>query len=493
MTNDSMAIYSVDQIRQIEQLAYKEDKLTEYELMKRAGAAAYQVLKKRWPDAQNIKVFCGGGNNGGDGYVLALLAAQDKKQVQVIQLGHHHDLKNPALQAQRDCITAKIEFIQYTDKIDFNADVIVDAIFGIGLNSAVDGVFAHAINIINFSKIPVLAIDIASGLQADKGIVQSVAVHANLTITMLGLKLGLFTGVGAAFSGLVECANLEISPTIFSQVSPIAQCLTKHIISENLPHRLRNANKGNYGHVLIIGGDYGFPGAVHMAAEAALRVGAGLVSVATRPEHIAVISATRPEIMCHAIHEAHDLTKLLERATVIIIGPGIGRSTWSEQLFKTAIAVDKPMLIDADGLFWLGDYHLSNQNWVLTPHPGEAANLLNTTINAIQSDRLAAATLLQQQFGGVAVLKGSGTIICDNKNLPTVCPYGNPGMASGGMGDVLSGVIGGLLAQNLVPEIAAKVGVLIHALAGDFAAKEGERGLLASDLMPYLHKLVNPD
>ena len=256
---------------------------------------------------------------------------------------------------------------------------------------------------------------------------------------------------------------------------------------------MKDSHKGHYGHVLIVGGDYGLPGAANMAAEAAIRVGAGLVSVATRPEHIAVISATRPEIMCYAIHAADNLTKLLERATVIIIGPGLGRSTWSEELFKTVVAANKPMLIDADGLYWLADYHLANQNWILTPHPGEAANLLSTTNDAIQSNRLMAATILQQQFGGVAVLKGSGTIICDNQYLPAVCPYGNPGMASGGMGDVLSGVIGGLLAQGLTPEIAAKLGVLIHALAGDFAAKEGERGLIATDLMPYLRKLVNPE
>lgn len=493
MSQDLMPIYSTSQIRQIEQLAYTEDKISEFELMKRAGAASYQVLKKRWPEAQNIMVFCGNGNNGGDGYVLALLAALDKKHVQIIQLGHHHNLKNPALQAQRECFAANINIIPYTEDININTDVIVDAIFGIGLNSKVEDVFAHAINKINSSKIPILSIDIASGLQADTGVVLGVAVKANVTITMLGLKLGLFTGSGAAYSGLIECTYLEISPSLFSSVSCSAEYLSKNIISEYLPHRMKDAHKGHYGHVLIIGGDHGMPGAVHMAAQAAARVGAGLVSVATRAEHVTMINTTQPEIMCHAIHEADDLNKLLDRATVIIIGPGLGRSPWSEQLFKKAVEANKPMVIDADGLYWLGDYHLSNQNWILTPHPGEAAFLLNTTIDAIQSNRLLAATLLQQQFGGVTVLKGSGSIICDNQSLPAVCPYGNPGMASGGMGDVLSGVIGGLLAQKLAPEIAAKLGVLIHALAGDFAAKEGERGLLATDLMPYLRKLVNPD
>ncbi len=494
MPNNAAAIFSTTQIRQIEQLAYAEDKLTEYQLMQRAGNAAYQALKKQWPNAQNITVFCGHGNNGGDGYVLANLAAQDNKNVKVILIGDHNNLKNPALTAKQDCAKTAAEFIPYSDAIQLTADVVVDAIFGIGLNSTVEGVHLNAIKMINNSHIPVLAIDIPSGLHADKGIPQGIAVHAQLTITLLGLKLGLFSGEGPAYSGLIQLDDLAISPKIIANIPAIAQCLDQQLIKHYLLPRQRDAHKGHFGHVLIMGGDYGFPGAAHMAAEAAARVGAGLVSVATRPEHIAIISATRPEIMCHGIHEMHELTKLIERATVIVIGPGLGRSTWSEQLFKIAVAANKPMVIDADGLYWLGDYHLANQNWILTPHPGEAANLLNTTAMAIQSDRLASATLLQQQFGGVVILKGAGTLICDNQYVPSVCPYGNPGMASGGMGDILSGVIGGLLAQHYSAENAAKLGVLIHALAGDAAAKEnGERGLLAMDLMPFIHKLVNSE
>lgn len=494
MPNNLTAIYSTTQIRQIEQLAYSEDKLTEYQLMQRAGNAAYEALKKQWPNAKNIIVFCGNGNNGGDGYVLARLAALDYKHVQVIQLGNHDQLKNPALQAQQDYAKTAASITPFSDSIQLSADVIVDAIFGIGLNKNVEGNYFNAIKMINDSQIPVLAIDIPSGLHADKGIAQGIVVRAQLTITMIGLKLGLFTGSGTAFSGEIICTDLNLSSSIYKKVSPIAQCLNQQLITQYLLPRQRDAHKGHYGHVLVVGGDYGYPGAAHMAAEAAARVGAGLVSVATRPEHIAVISATRPEIMCHGIHELQDLTKLLERATVIVIGPGLGRSTWSEQLFKSVIAANKPMVIDADGLFWLGDYHLANQNWILTPHPGEAAHLLSTTSIAIQSDRLASATLLQQQFGGVAVLKGAGTIICDNSLLPSLCPFGNPGMASGGMGDILSGVVGGLLAQGINAENAAKLGVLIHSLAGDYVAKEmGERGLLATDLMPYIHKLVNPE
>lgn len=493
MHNNAVAIYSTTQIRQIEQLAYSEEKLTEYQLMQRAGNAAYQALKKQWPHAKKIVVFCGMGNNGGDGYILAGLAAQDYKQVQVIQLGNHDQLKNPALQAKNDCEKTAASIMPFSDSMQLTADVIVDAIFGIGLNKNVEGIYFSAIKMINDSHIPVMAIDIPSGLHADKGISQGITVRSQLTIAMLGLKLGLFTGAGSAFSGEIICVDLNLPHSIYAKISPIAQCLNQQMIPQYLLPRERDAHKGYYGHVLIVGGDYGYPGAAHMAAEAAARVGAGLVSVATRPEHITIISGTRPEIMSHGIYEVHDVTKLIERATVIVIGPGLGRSTWSEQLFKTAVEANKPMVIDADGLYWLGDYHLANQNWVLTPHPGEAAQLLSTTSASIQSDRLASAILLQQQFGGVVVLKGAGTIICDNSYKPYLCPFGNPGMASGGMGDILSGVIGGLLAQGFSAENAAKIGVLIHALAGDYAAKEmGERGLLAMDLIPFIHKLVNP-
>lgn len=492
MQNLPTTIYNTEQIRELEQLAYTECKLNADELMQRAGQAAYDQLISQWPKAKRIVVFCGNGNNGGDGYVLARIAAENKKEVQVFQVGDHSHLKGPAFNAAKKCEATNIDITPYTVNSQFAADVIVDSIFGIGINHDVTDIFATAIHAINSSTIPVLSIDIPSGLHADFGTVLGVAVHATFTITMMGLKLGLITSAGPAFCGEIYCADLQLPDQLFSKVAPIAQRLDKSLISHLLKPRLRDAQKGNFGHVLIIGGDYGMPGAARMAAEAADRVGAGLVSVATRPEHVAVVSSMRPEIMSHGIKEINEIEPLLERATVVVIGPGLGRSLWSEALFKMAIAANKPMLIDADGLFWLADYHLSNDKWIITPHPGEAARLLNMSIAAIQSNRLAAAALLQQQFGTVAVLKGAGTIICGNSFVPAVCANGNPGMASGGMGDVLSGVIAGLLAQGINAENAAQLGVLIHACAGDLAARDGERGLLATDLLPYIRKLVNP-
>lgn len=258
-----------------------------------------------------------------------------------------------------------------------------------------------------------------------------------------------------------------------------------------LTPRVREAHKGLFGHVLIVGGDYGMPGAVRLAAEAALRCGAGRVSVATRSEHLDVIACGRPEIMVHGINSAQGLEPLLAKATTIVIGPGLGQSPWSKGLFYKVLEAPQAKIVDADGLNWLAQNPSTSSHWVLTPHVGEAARLLQTEIDAIQMNRAQAVYQLQEKYNGVVILKGADSLICTEKTL-RVCQAGNPGMASGGMGDVLSGVIGALLAQGLNLQQAAELGVCLHANAGDLAAQAyGERGLLAMDLMFYLHKLVN--
>jgi hydroxyethylthiazole kinase-like uncharacterized protein yjeF len=257
-----------------------------------------------------------------------------------------------------------------------------------------------------------------------------------------------------------------------------------------LTPRKRDAHKGDFGHLLIVGGDYGFSGAVLLAALAALRIGAGLVSVATRADHAKMLNLTRPEIMCHAVSSFADLRGLLEKATTVLMGPGLGQSGWSQELFSHLIECEQPLILDADGLNLLAKKNYKKNNWVLTPHAGEAGRLLNKNSGEIQADRLAAVKQLQQKFGGWVVLKGAGSLIAGPDEL-AICTQGNPGMATGGMGDVLSGVLGGLIAQKIPFGIAIQLGVLVHAMAGDLAAKEGERGMIASDLMPYLRKIVN--
>ena len=258
--------------------------------------------------------------------------------------------------------------------------------------------------------------------------------------------------------------------------------------------RARDSHKGDFGHALIIGGDIGMAGAALMAAEACARTGAGKISVATHREHIPAFIASRPELMVHGVESADDLLPLLSLATIIVIGPGLGQSDWSKAMLESVLASNLPLVVDADALNLIAsnDSKPQRENWVLTPHPGEAARLLNTDTQQISTDRPDHARRLQQTFQGVAVLKGKGSLIATPDALYQ-CKRGNPGMASGGMGDVLSGIIGGLLAQGFSPDDAACFGVELHAAAADIAAKQsGERGLLATDLLLPLRTLLNP-
>lgn len=268
------------------------------------------------------------------------------------------------------------------------------------------------------------------------------------------------------------------------------QILNLHTLLESLPERSLEANKADFGRILVIGGDIGMSGAAHLAGEAALRAGAGLVKIATHPQHAATLNVARPELMVKAISEPNDLIPLLEEATHIIIGPGLGQTSWSKGIWDIAIKCQKPMVIDADALNFLAKYPQPLSQAILTPHPGEAARLLNVPIEEIQINRLEAITGLQQKFKSIIVLKGHHTLISDGGEFIYECEQGNPGMATAGMGDVLSGVIGGLLPQSMDALQATCLGVSVHARAGDLAAESGERGLIASDLFPYIQQIL---
>lgn len=256
-----------------------------------------------------------------------------------------------------------------------------------------------------------------------------------------------------------------------------------------LKPRPREFHKGNAGSVLVVGGEHGFWGAPQLAGMAVLRVGAGLVRIAIREGQL-LCNPMHPELMCHGVTAATDLENLFAKTDVVIIGPGLGQSSVAEKLVEAVFQTDKPLVVDADALNLLAKNPIQRENWILTPHPGEASRLLKTTVEKIQQDREASVIKISHLFGGVCVLKGAGSLIA-SRTAMAICKAGNPGMATAGMGDVLSGVIGGLLAQKVPLESAAKLGVLIHALAGDKAAEVGERGMVASDLMPFLRELVN--
>ena len=485
------SLYNINQIRSLEDTATKKYQISAASLMQRAGKAALQVLLTSWPKAKNIAIICGKGNNGGDGHVLARLAKESGLAVTVFQVTPTDKLSGIAKEAAIECQQAKIPLLPFTAEIT-NFDVLVDALFGIGLTESINEKFVSIIEAINDSNIPVLAIDIPSGLDANTGNVLVAAVHASITITFVAPKQGLFTGDAKDYCGIVQCDDLDLPNDAFTSQASTAELSHLPCLLKKLPRRSRTAHKGNFGHVLVIGGDYGMGGAPRLTAEAALRVGAGLISVVTRREHVAIINAGRPEIMCHG---TKNLAALFDRATTIVIGPGLGKAQWGNDLWQFIInnfSPTKQYVIDADALNFLALAPQNKANWILTPHPGEAARLLALTSTKVQTDRFQAASNLQTQFGGVCVLKGSGTLIYDGKNPIQICVAGNPGMASGGMGDILSGMIGGLLAQKLTFSDAASLGVTLHAEAADLAAHEhGERGLTAMDLLPYVQKLLN--
>lgn len=260
-----------------------------------------------------------------------------------------------------------------------------------------------------------------------------------------------------------------------------------------LPPRPMDSHKGRNGHVLCVGGNAGSGGAVMLAAESALRAGAGLVSVATRAQHVAPLLARLPEAMAHAVQDSDELQALLPRATVIAIGPGLGQDEWARELWRQVLGSGTPLVIDADALNLLAAQPRPLHDAILTPHPGEAARLLGTDAAAVQADRFGAAAALAARHGAVVVLKGAGTVVTAPQARPRVIAAGNPGMAVGGMGDLLTGIIAALRAQGLAAFDAASAGALLHALAGDDAACEGQRGLLPTDLLATLRRRVNPE
>ncbi|MDP1603087.1 MAG: NAD(P)H-hydrate dehydratase [Legionella sp.] len=491
MTISSAALYHTSQIRDCEQRAIRDSGITEAELMARAGRAAFVLVQQSFPLAHKIVIFCGSGNNAGDGYVLASLLHNAGYSIVINQYKSPDKLPPSARDAALAALALGIHCHSVDEGIDNDTDLIVDALLGTGLNGRVQEPLVTAITQINESELPVLSLDVPSGLDADTGNVMGVCVRATTTITFIGQKAGMMTLDGPDQCGEIVCNDLNLTVHL-STICPVAEILDSHLSATLLPKRLRNCHKNEFGHVLIIGGGIGMPGSVCLAANAALRVGAGVVTVATKPVYAGQALCGLPEAMIAPIDEASCLLPLINKATVCVIGPGLGLDEWAVQLFRQVIASQLPMVIDASALRILAQSPQEDDNWILTPHPGEAASLLGCRAQDIQADRYHAATQLQAKYGGNVVLKGVGTLVRTSEPLTWLCDRGNPGMASAGMGDVLSGVIAGLVGQGLSLADAAKTGVWLHASAADLAVrKSGERGLLASDLMPYLRLLVN--
>ncbi len=493
--HDLPKVYLGATVRAAEQVAMARFDLDEDDLMARAGLAAWRLLLDRWPQAQRIGIVCGPGNNGGDGYVLAELARASGRHVFVLRPGDEVKA-GPARRAAEAYLQAggDVATFQIDDALP-QVDVWVDALFGIGLHRAIEGAAADLVAALNHDNpAPVLALDVPSGVDADSGHHDGLAVRATVTLTFIAGKPGLYTGRGRAAAGEVVVDTLGLAEHVFDDLEPAARLARPSALPRWFAPRARDAHKGQFGHALCIGGDRGYGGAIALCAEAAHRVGAGLVSAATRAEHVAPLLSRRPECMVRAIDDADALRACLQRASVLAVGPGLGDSDWSAELLHAALAAALPAVFDADALNAMArrDAELLPQA-VLTPHPGEAARLLGLAVQDIERDRLQSARRLGGRFGCATVLKGAGTIVAAPGEIPVIVDAGNPGMATGGMGDVLTGAIAGILAQGWGLFDAAVCGALLHAAAGDAAAHaEGERGLLPSDLFPHLRRLANP-
>jgi len=487
----SQSVFLAEQVRDHEGPAAKRSGITLYELMERAGLATYQQAISYFPKANTFVVLAGVGNNAGDGYVVARLAKQAGKQVTVIAAISDKPLKGDALSAQQAWLEAGGAITADTSAIE-RADIIIDGLLGTGIQSKVREPFSTLIKTANESQVPIVAIDLPSGIHADTGVVQGVAIKAVLTVTFVGIKQGLVTGQGRAQAGILEFNDLGIEDAFLKQTSPTAE-LINYLNQARLPERDNNSHKTSHGKLLCVGGNAGTAGAIRLTAEAALRSGAGMVKVYTHSSSILPVSIGRPELMVTDTN----LISALEWATCVAIGPGLGQDTWSETTFEAVMQYcftnNKPLVIDADALNLMAQHASSFPlaNTVITPHPGEAARLLNCRASDIEENRFHAVKQLARSYTTTCVLKGAGSLIAEN-NQTWVCTDGNPALAVGGSGDVLTGIIAALIAQGLTPQQAACLGVTLHAKAGDIAAeREGERGMLPSDLFAIVRELVN--
>ena len=484
-------LYSAEASRKLDQIAIKDYEIPGYALMTKAGEAVFNLLQDKYPLANRILVCCGAGNNAGDGYVVARLAKKAGFDVDVVSLIDPEELTGDAQKAYQKWKSLGHQLVAFDAELLDRAYVVVDALLGTGLQREIKGQWLSLIRALNEHSVPVIAVDVPSGLSADTGTVFGAAVEADLTLSFIGLKKGLFTHQAADYCGEIYFDSLGVPESVYQQVEVDAVLLNQNELKHYLKPRRHSSHKGTFGHVLVVGGDYGMAGAVRMAAESALRTGAGRVSVVTRPEHVSALLSACPELMVHGIEDSVIPNELLLKATCLIVGPGLGQSDWANNLLGQVLQSNIPKVVDADALNLLTQQDAPRDDWVLTPHPGEAAKLLVGHVQDIQKNRFLSAALLQHSYGGVVVLKGAGSLI-KSQHETAVCPYGNPGMATAGMGDVLTGVIAALIAQGFNLKTAAEMAVLIHAKAGDLVALEGERGLLATDLFVEIRRLVNP-
>ncbi len=492
MNNNYPPIYSTSEIRKGEKVAAKTLGISMYELMERAGKAVFQLITDKYSTAQRLLVVCGTGNNGGDGYIVAKLAKLYGYEVILWHVDDSNKVTGDALIAQQSWLNEGGEILPPNECLPEKLDLIIDGMLGTGLSGNVRPQFADIITKINKHSAPVISIDVPSGICADTGMNLGIAIEASLTITFIGLKRGLVSGAGKNFTGSLFCDCLGTKDYFRNYINTKYRLINHKIVKDVFPQRKPNCHKGNFGRVLLVGGSLGMGGAIILASAACARTGAGLTKVVTFKENALSLMASYPEIMTEPyIGNKHLMLESIKWPDTLVLGPGLGMLKWGRELFHIFGKLKLPKVFDADALNFLATQPHQDHLRIITPHPGEAAKLLDCSVIEVEKNRFKATRDLYEKYGGVIILKGSGTIVY-NGDTYWVCNQGNPGMATGGMGDVLSGIIGSLLGQKLCLTDAACLGVWLHSNAADQSAQQnGQIGTLASDIFPYIRQLLN--
>jgi|SaaInl5LU_22_DNA_1037371.scaffolds.fasta_scaffold15863_2 ADP-dependent NAD(P)H-hydrate dehydratase / NAD(P)H-hydrate epimerase len=502
---ETACCYSVADIRALESYAIEKQDIPAIRLMNRAGQAAFEAIAESITESiaeskaepTQLHVFCGGGNNGGDGFVVAGLAADAGWPVNLIDLSNPDKLSEEAIQARNFALQRLDSVSTEIPDLTNSSGVIVDALLGIGFSGELRGVILQACCAINQSWMPVFSLDTPSGVNADTGACAPDAVVALTTISFIAAKRGMLTGaaencVGELIVDDLGLSDLDNSSADFPELKP-HPIITEDSLEAVFPPRFANAHKGAYGHLLIVGGNLGMSGAVSLAAEAALTLGVGKISVATRQSSLAPLLSRVPEVMARQVDHYNDLKHLIDQCTAIVIGPGLGTDAWAEQMLLRVLSEDIPVVVDADAIRLIAAAIVkpTQDRICFTPHPGEAALVLNCSTAEIQEDRFKALSQLENAFSGHWLLKGNGSLLTNGEGPASLNRTGNPGMASGGMGDVLSGLIGSILAQGYGVQESAEAAVFIHGAAADIAAEySGEISLRASEVIAAVPELL---
>ncbi|HEY3302277.1 MAG TPA: NAD(P)H-hydrate dehydratase [Candidatus Binatia bacterium] len=506
-----MFVVTAKEMRELDRLTIEKHGVPSLALMERAGEAIAAALVERFGKAAKggVLVVCGKGNNGGDGLVVARRLKKKSIPCAVVLLARKDELSPDAAENLRAYLKVKGTVVEaganslapLRQRLK-GKKLVVDAVLGTGLKEEVRGVYAEAIALINSSGLPVVAADVPSGLDSDSGKPLGASVKAKMTVALGYPKLGEVIYPGVSYAGELVVADIGIHPAAVEEVRPRAELLDEEEIGRLVPEREPDSHKGTYGHLLAVAGSRGKTGAAILACTAAIRAGAGLVTLAAARSLNDIFAAALVEVMTEPLRDNadeeigtlsdHEWRRILEKKSAVLFGPGVGvNDSTRSALWWLLRNLETPLVIDADGLNLLaGDIERlggAKSPPVLTPHPGEMARLIGADTAKVNSDRVGVARAFAEQHGCHVVLKGARTVIATPAGRVFINPTGNPGMASGGMGDVLGGILGGLLAQGFAIEDALKLGVFVHGFAGDrVAAAKGQIGLIASDVIEAL-------